>query len=104
MLLCHNVYFTLKDSSQASIDALIAACRKYLTVQPGIVSFYCGQLDSTLDRSVNDRAWQVGLHVVFSDRTAHDAYQADAAHNKFIAEMKPNWSNVRVFDSLVRGS
>jgi hypothetical protein len=101
MLLCHNVFFTLKDKSPAAADALVAACKKYLTVQPGIVFFCCGKVDATLDREVNDRAWDVGLHVVFTDRAAHDAYQEDATHNQFIAEMKGNWSQVRVFDSLV---
>jgi hypothetical protein len=101
MLLCHNVFFTLKDQSPAAADALVAACKKYLTVQPGIVFFCCGKVDATLAREVNDRDWDVGLHVVFTDRAAHDAYQEDATHNQFIAEMKGNWAKVRVFDSLV---
>ena len=35
------------------------------------------------------------------DRASHDSYQDDATHNKFIDEMKANWSKVRVFDSLI---
>ena len=101
MLLCHDVYFTLKDRSAAAIDALVAACKKYLTVQPGIVFFACGKLESSLAREVNDRDFDVALHVVFTDRAAHDAYQADDTHNRFVAEMKQNWARVRVFDSLV---
>jgi hypothetical protein len=101
MLLCHNVFFTLKDQSPAAADALVAACKKYLTVQPGIAFFACGKVDMDLAREVNDRDWDVGLHVVFTDRAAHDAYQDDATHNQFIAEMKENWAKVRVFDSLV---
>ena len=101
MLLCHNVYFTLKDKSPAAADALVAACKKYLTVQPGIVYFACGKLEPDLAREVNDRDFDVALHVVFTDRAAHDAYQEDDTHNRFVAEMKPNWARVRVFDSLV---
>ena len=101
MLLCHNVYFTLKDRSQTAADALVAACKKYLTVQPGIVFFACGKLEPALAREVNDRDFDVALHVVFTDRAAHDAYQADDTHNRFVAEMKQNWARVRVFDSLV---
>ena len=101
MLLCHDVYFTLKDRSPAAVDALVAACKKYLTVQKGIVFFCCGKLEPELARDVNDRGFDVALHVVFTDRAAHDAYQADDMHNRFIAEMKPNWAKVRVFDSLV---
>ena len=54
-----------------------------------------------LDREVNDRDWHVGLHLVFIDKAAHDAYQDDPTHNRFIAENKATWAKVRVFDSLV---
>jgi hypothetical protein len=101
MLLCHDVYFTLKDRSQAAADALVEACKKYLTVQPGIVFFCCGKVEPALAREVNDRDFDVALHVVFTDRAAHDAYQQDGTHNRFITEMKQNWARVRVFDSLV---
>jgi hypothetical protein len=101
MLLNHDVFFTLKDNSPAAADALLAACRKYLTVQPGIVFFSCGKREPALSRDVNDRDFDVALHVVFTDRAAHDAYQDDPSHDQFIAEMKPNWAKVRVFDSLV---
>lgn len=101
MLLCHDVYFTLKDNSPAKVDELVAACKKYLTVQPGISYFCCGKLAADLKRDVNDTAWDVALHIVFENREAHDAYQDDPTHNKFIDECKANWSKVRVFDALV---
>ena len=99
-LLVHNVYFTLKDRSDAAVAAMVAACRKYLTVQPGIVYFAAGPLEKGLRREVNDLDFDVALLVVFKDRASHDAYQEDATHNQFIAEMKSNWAKVRVFDSL----
>jgi hypothetical protein len=43
----------------------------------------------------------VGLHLVFSDKAAHDNYQVDHLHEKFIEENKSNWAAVRVFDSYV---
>jgi hypothetical protein len=101
VLLCHDVFFSLKDRSAAAADALVAACKMYLTVQPGIVFFTCGKREPELARDVNDRDFDVALHVVFTDRAAHDAYQNDPTHNQFIAEMKQNWAKVRVFDSLV---
>src|SRR5258708_4781901 len=101
MQLMHNVFFTLKDKSPAAVKALVDACRKYLTVQPGIVSFAAGARDPGLTRDVNDQDWEVGLHVLFKDRPSHDAYQADAMHHRFIEEMKPNWVRARVFDSQV---
>ena len=99
MLLAHNVFFALKDKSGA--DALVAACKKFLTVQKGIVHFACGKLEPELDRPVNDRDWDVGLHLVFTDRAAHDAYQDDPDHGRFVEQNKPTWAKVRVFDSLV---
>jgi hypothetical protein len=101
MPLMHNVYFTLKDRSPEAVRALVAACKKYLTVQPDIVYFACGTLEPELAREVNVRDFDVGLHIVFTDRAAHDAYQTDPAHERFVAENKPGWTKVRVFDSLV---
>jgi hypothetical protein len=99
--LAHNVYFQLNESTSANRQALIAAARKYLTVQPGILFFAVGELAEELARPVNDREWDVGLHIVFTDQAAHDAYQVDASHEQFVAEQKSNWKRVRVFDSLV---
>ncbi|MBY0459531.1 MAG: Dabb family protein [Gemmataceae bacterium] len=99
--LAHNVFFKLKDASPAKVQELIDACKKYLNVQAGIVFFAAGALCEELTRDVNDRDWHVGLHLVFVDKAAHDAYQDDPTHEKFIAENKANWAAVRVFDSLV---
>lgn len=99
--LAHNVFFTLKDPSPENVQALVDACHKYLTVQPGIVFFAAGPLCEELARDVNDRDWHVGLHLVFIDKAAHDAYQDDPTHNQFIEENKAGWAKVRVFDSYV---
>lgn len=101
MLLAHNVYFTLKDKSPSARQRLVEACKKYLTVQPGIVYFACGVIEPELARDVNVRDFDVGLHIVFADRASHDAYQEDPTHIRFIEENKANWTQVRVFDTLV---
>lgn len=99
--LVHNVYFKLKDPSEANVQALVAACNKYLNVQPGIVFFAAGSLVKELNREVNDQEWDVALHLVFDSKSSHDSYQNDPTHNQFIAENKPTWAKVRVFDSYV---
>ena len=99
--LSHNVFFTLKDKSTEKIDGLVQACHKYLKDHPGVVFFAAGTLVDELQRPVNDRDFQVALHVVFADKTAHDAYQTVEDHLTFIAENKENWETVRVFDSYV---
>jgi len=98
-LLAHMVYFTLQDDSPAGIERQLAACRKYLTGHDGVVFFALGTRTPDLLREVNDRDFHVGLHVVFRDRAAHDAYQKHPRHVQFIEENKPHWSRVRVFDS-----
>ena len=98
-MIAHNVYFTLFDNSETAVQTLLAACRKYLVDHPGIASFACGTLAVEQAREVNDRDWDVGLHIVFIDKAAHDRYQDAAPHHQFIAESKPNWRRVRVFDT-----
>ena len=100
-LLVHNVYFALNDNSPANVKKLIDACNKYLTAHPGTVFYACGGL-SDLDRPVNDRDWDVGLHVIFKNRAAHDQYQTAPRHLQFIEENKATWKKVRVFDSDCR--
>jgi quinol monooxygenase YgiN len=97
--LAHMVYFTLNDDSQAKIDELVAACKEYLTNHPGLVYFSVGTLNPDLSRPVNDKGFHVVLNTVFADRAAHDAYQVAPRHNTFIEKCKPNWKQVRVFDS-----
>ena len=101
MRLAHNVFFKLKDPAPANVDALVAACHKYLNVQPGIVFFAAGKLCAELNRPVNDLDWHVGLHLVFDSKASHDSYQDDPTHKQFIDENKATWDTVRVFDSLV---
>lgn len=100
-MLAHNVFFTLSDSSADAQQKLVAACKKYLSQHPGTVFFAAGVRCADLDREVNDGGFDVGLHVVFKDKAAHDAYQVAPLHNQFIEENKANWKQVRVFDSYV---
>ena len=100
-MLAHNVYFTLEDAAPAQMDSLVAACQKYLKNHPGVVFFAAGTVANEFARPVNDRMYHVALHVVFKDKASHDLYQVAPDHMAFIEENKPNWRNVRVFDSYV---
>lgn len=101
-MLAHIVYFTLEDNSAEAADRLVDACHQYLKDHPGVVFFAAGKLAPEFDRPVNDHGFDVSLHVVFTDKAAHDEYQTHADHLKFIEENKSNWKQVRVFDSYVR--
>ena len=99
--LAHDVYFTLRDASPEAKQKLVDACRLYLTGHEGTVFFAAGVRAEEMTREVNDRGFDVGLHVYFRDKAAHDAYQDHPRHQQFIAEMSANWKTVRVFDSWV---
>jgi quinol monooxygenase YgiN len=99
--LAHDVYFTLRDATPEARQKLVDACRKHLTGHAGTVFFAAGVRASEMARDVNDKAYDVSLHVYFRDQAAHDAYQEHPRHRQFIAEMSANWASVRVFDSWV---
>ena len=50
---------------------------------------------------MNDRDFDVALHVVFDSKASHDKYQEAPRHKQFIEEQQKNWKQVRVFDSWV---
>src|SRR5262249_1554095 len=67
-LWAHNFFSPRAKTPPAAVQKLLAACKKYLTVQPGIVYFACGQLEAGLTRPVNVRDFDVGVHLVFMNR------------------------------------
>lgn len=99
--LAHIVFFTLKEKTPAARAKLVAACQKYLKPHPGVVFFAAGTIAEDLKRDVNDRDFDVSLHIVFDTRENHDRYQTAELHQKFIAENQAMWAKVRVFDSVV---
>jgi hypothetical protein len=101
MILAHDVYFTLHDASPEAQARLVAACLKYLSGHDGCLAMSAGSRAPEFDRPVNDAGFHVALHVYLKDRAAHDAYQEHPRHQQFIAESRPNWKEVRVFDSWV---
>lgn len=97
----HMVYFKLKDSSGANRAKLAAACKLLLTGHEGTVSFAVGTLAGDLNGPLNDREFDVSLHLVFVNKAALDKYHAHARHDKFVEENKETWEKVRVFDSYL---
>jgi hypothetical protein len=100
-MLVHDVYFSLKDDSAGAKKKLVEACKKYLAKHPGTVFFAAGTRAEELKREVNDKDFDVGLHIVFKDKASHEKYQDAPLHKQFIEENKDNWKKVRVFDSSV---
>ena len=100
-MLAHDVCFSLKDNSPQAKEKLIVACKKYLTDHLGTVRFAVGMLADEMKRDVNDRDFDVALHLVFKNKAAHDQYSKAERHLKFIEENQDNWKKVRVFDSYL---
>ncbi|HZU39053.1 MAG TPA: Dabb family protein [Gemmataceae bacterium] len=98
-MISHDVYFTLKQNSPESRKKLVDACTKYLTHHPGATFFAAGSRDPAFNRDVNVKDWDVGLHVVFKNKAAHDKYQSSERHQQFIKENRENWQKVQVFDT-----
>ena len=98
----HMVYFKLKDGSAEAKKKLVEACKKYLDKHEGTVYFSAGVRGEDFDRDVNDKDWDVALHLVFKDRAAHDKYQDHPRHKEFVEKNRENWAKVRVFDAVVR--
>jgi hypothetical protein len=96
----HQVCFWLKPSAPAAArEQLIADCRKYLEVVPGVRQLWAGPPAGTT-RDVVDQTYHVGLLVVLDDRKAHDVYQEHPAHHQFIARNRAHWEKVRVIDFI----
>ncbi len=100
--LAHMVFFTLKDRTPEGRQKLAALCQKYLSDHPGTVYFSVGTIAEEMQREVNDRDFDVALHVVFKNKKFHDDYQVAPRHLSFVEEGKPLWGKVRVFDSYLQ--
>jgi quinol monooxygenase YgiN len=99
-MLAHMVYFSLQNPQQDR-EKFIAACHKHLSGHPGVVFYAAGTCATQYMRDVNDRDFDVALQLVFQSHEAHDVYQSSARHEQFIAECRPLWKSVRVFDAEV---
>lgn len=98
----HIVFFTLADDTPANREKLVAACEEHLADHEGTVYFSVGEVADDLDRDVNDRDFDIALHMVFKDRASHDLYQEHPRHKKFIEVALPMIDKVRVFDSMLK--
>ena len=95
----HMVYFKLKDGSPEARKKFVDSCDKLLSGHEGTVYYSTGVLADDFKGQVNDRDFDIALHLVFDSKAAHDKYQVSENHKKFIADNKAAMDKVRVFDS-----
>lgn len=99
--LIHSVFFWLKEDlteeQKAAFQAGVASLKEIASVS----KMYIGPTAPTEERGVVDNSYSTALIVHFADVAAHDAYQIDPIHRKFVDEQKDKWSKVVVYDNLV---
>lgn len=98
-MLVHTVYFWLRPDLTA---AQLADFRKGVESLGGIKAvdkLYVGTPAKTTKRPIIDDSYSFALTVVCKDVAAHDAYQVDPIHLKFIETFKTYWIKVQIYDA-----
>ncbi len=98
-MLVHTVYFWLRPDLTA---AQLADFRKGVESLGGIKAvdkLYVGAPAKTTKRPIIDDSYSVALTVICKDIGAHDAYQVDPIHLKFIETFKTFWIKVQIYDA-----
>ncbi len=98
--LVHTVLFWLhnpdnekeRKTFENGVNNLLNNCKS-------ITSSHFGVPAKTEKRSVIDTSYTYCIVVTFESIEAHDKYQVDPIHKKFIAENKDLWSKVLIYDS-----
>ena len=102
MTFFHHVYFyPREDARPGDADAIESLCRKHLAGIPGVLRIAVGRPAGT-DRAVVDNGYLVALLLEFEDAAAEGRYQEHPDHLAFVAESRPHWASVRVFDTVGR--
>ncbi|MGV3559997.1 Dabb family protein [Larkinella arboricola] len=95
----HTVFFWLTNPGS---DEDRQALRAGLETLKGITHFealYIGKPADTR-RPVIDHSYDWSLTYVFRDKAAHDAYQVDPIHEKFVENCSRYWQRVQVYDAV----
>jgi len=102
-VVAHTVYFTMKESTRENIDKCIAACKKYASKHEGLILFACGERAEPPAMPISDKDFHVAQVLIFTSREALEKYSKSEDRQKFVAEGRPLWSKVRVFETNLRG-
>jgi hypothetical protein len=98
-MLVHSVYFWLKpdltDAQRAEFRRGVESLADIKSVEKA----YIGAPAGVPDRQVVDKTFSIALTVICTDVAAHNAYQVDPVHLKFIETFKSFWVRVQIYDS-----
>ena len=94
----HSVYFYLKpDLSEAQKADFLKAVESLRAIK-SVDKAYIGTPAAVPARPVVDSSFSYGLTVVFKDVAAHNAYQVDPIHLRFVENNKSLWTKVQIYD------
>jgi hypothetical protein len=98
-MLVHTVYFWLKPELTPAQRAEFRRGVESLGGIKAVDRIYVGTPAKTEKRPVIDDSYSVALTVVCKDVAAHDAYQVDPIHLKFVETCKTFWTRVQIYDA-----
>lgn len=98
-MLVHTVYFWLNPELTAAQRAEFRQGVETLGGIKAVDTIYVGTPAKTEKRPIIDDSYSVALTVLCKDIAAHDAYQVDPIHLKFIADFKHCWNRVQIYDA-----
>ncbi len=98
-MLYHCVYFYLKPELTAAQRGEFRRGVETLKQIKAAEKIAVGTPAATERRPVIDASYDAALIVICRDVAAHDAYQSDPIHLKFVADCKHLWTRVQIYDS-----
>ena len=98
-MLVHTVYFWLKSGLSEEDKQQFQDGVESLATIESTEQVVIGTPAETTKRPVIDDTYDCALTVILKDISAHDLYQDDPIHHKFIADCNHLWERVQVYDA-----
>ncbi len=97
----HTVLFWLHNpANEKERKTFEDGVQELLNQCPFITSSHIGIPANTATRPVVDASYTYCVVITFESKEAHDKYQVDPLHKKFVEENKNLWDKVLVYDSV----
>ena len=98
-MLVHTVFFWLKPDLSEEEKAQFQAGVESLATIESTEQVLIGTPANTTKRPVIDDSYDCALTVILGDIDAHDLYQEDPIHLKFVEECAHLWEKVKIYDA-----
>jgi len=98
-MLNHTVIFWLKKELSDQDKQIFHHELEKLGMIESVDQLFIGSPASTTNRPVIDNSYDYCLTVILEDISAHDIYQQDPIHLKFIENCAHMWDKVKIYDA-----